>query len=190
VPTREELLQIANQKAAEAAINKIAREAQANAENYYELAATGRYDDAADHLREAWRLDDEARKIAAAVQSQQPQQQYTQAEQDLMNHYPEQVRRNWNTAVAAHNNLIASKRKADPEADLWAYRNSAEYIGTIAHACGILDANFAESNETTSPDTALAACQSKYGPVTVEEYNQGVRVLAARKARGDYPMSQ
>ena len=68
MPTREGLLQIVNAKAAEAAIQKIPREAEAYASNYYELAAAGRFDDAADHLREAWRLDDEARKIAGAVQ--------------------------------------------------------------------------------------------------------------------------
>jgi hypothetical protein len=77
MPTRDELLQIVNTKSAEAAIQQIAREAEANASNYYELAAAGRFDDAAQHLREAWRLDEEARKIAASVQPQRPQSQYT-----------------------------------------------------------------------------------------------------------------
>src|SRR5215469_16396321 len=121
VPTREELLELVNAKSAEAAIQQIAREAEANSQNYFELAAQGKFDDAAYHMREAWRLDDEARKIAASVQPQQPQQRYTPGEQGLMHDYPEQIAKNWNTVLTAHNNLIASKMKADPEADLWAY---------------------------------------------------------------------
>jgi hypothetical protein len=182
MPTREELLALVDAKSAEAAIQQIAREAEANRQNYYEMGAAGRFDDAAYHLREAWRLDEEARKIAASVQPQQPQSQYTEMEQELLRDYPQIARdpKKWQTALVAANNLIM--RGYD--------RNSPEYAQTIAHACGVLNADFSESNETNTPDTALAACQSKYGPVTVEEYNRGVERLILEKRAGMRPNSQ
>ena len=86
----------------------------------------------------------------------------------------------WQTALAASRNL--QLRGYD--------RNSSEYAQAVLHACGVLNADLTESNETNSPDTALAACQSKYGAVTVEEYNSGVERLAREKAAGKYPMGQ
>jgi hypothetical protein len=171
-----------NQKAAETAIQQIAREAEANASNYYELAAAGRYDDAAYHLREAWRLDEEARKIAAAAQPQQQQSQYTAAERDLIRDYPQIANdpKKWNTALAAANNLVM--RGYD--------RNSAEYVQAIAHACDVLNADLTESREVASPDEALRASQSEYGAVDVETYNDGVRRLMEMKKLGLYPMGQ
>jgi hypothetical protein len=189
MPTREELLQIANQKMAEAAVQQISNEYQSNTQLAYEAAAAGKYDDAAYHLREAKKLEDEARPYLQAAHQQQ-QSQYTQAEQQLMTDYPEEVRRNWSTAQAAANNLIMSKRKADPEADLLAYRNSREYIAGIAHAVGILNSDLTESNELTSPNEALRACQSKYGSISVDEYNENAKRLAELKKYGFYPMSQ
>ena len=103
-----------------------------------------------------------------------------------MRHYPDQVRKNWNVAQIAANNLLASKRQSDPEIDLWAYRNSAEYISGIAHACGITDASGAESIEIASPNEALAACKSKYGNVSESEYNFGVQKLIEMKKLGYY----
>jgi hypothetical protein len=192
VPTHDELLQMrqaANQKMTEAAVQQITNEYQSNVQLAYESAAAGKYDDAGYHLREAKRLEAEAAPyVAAAHQAQQAQQQqqYTEAEQDLMRHYPDEIRRNWNTALTAANNLVASKRQADPEADLWAYRNSAEYVAGIAHACGILDGSGAESIEVRSPNEALQACQSKYGKVTADEYNSGVQKLVEMKKLGYY----
>jgi hypothetical protein len=182
MPSREELLQIVNTKSAEAAIQQIAREAEANASNYYELAAAGRFDDAAQHLREAWRLDAEARKIAEAVQPQQQQSQFTEMEQELLRDYPAIARdpAKWRTALVAANNLIM--RGYD--------RNSPEYAQTIAHACDVLNADFSESLEVASPDEALRISQSKYGPTTVEEYNSGVQRLAAERKLGMWPNSQ
>src|SRR5262249_2919518 len=131
--------------------------------------------------------------MGAAQQQQAPQQQpaqqqaqYTEAEQSLMRDYPDEIRRNWNTAQVAANNLIMSKAKADPEADLWAYRNSREYIAGIAHACNITDASGEESIEIASPNEALQACQRKYGKVTADEYNSGVPRLKEMKSLGYY----
>jgi hypothetical protein len=171
-----------NQKSAEAAIQQIAREAEANASNYYELAAAGRFDDAAGHLREAWRLDEEARKIAAAAQSQQPQSQYSQAEMDLLRDYPQIANdpKKWAVALAAANNLIM--RGSD--------RNSGAYISAIAHACDVLNSDLTESNGVASPNEALRASQSKYGSVSADEYNENAKRLAELKRYGLYPMSQ
>jgi len=122
----EELLEIANAKATEAAIKGIAADYQANTTLYYEAAAAGKYDDAAYHLREVRRLEAEAAPyVQAAQQQQQSQSQYTQAEQDLLRDYPQIASdpKKWNTALAAANNLIL--RGYD--------RNSAEYIQAIAH---------------------------------------------------------
>jgi hypothetical protein len=180
----------ANAKTAEQVVQQIGCEYQAASELAWEAAAKADWQTAAYHARECKKLEQEAAPYVQAAQQQQPQSQYSRAELDLMQHYPDQVRKNWNTAKTAANNLIASKMKADPEADLWAYRNSPEYIGTIAHACGILDANFAESNETTSANEALRACQSKYGEVSASEYNENVKRLAELKKYGLYPMGQ
>jgi hypothetical protein len=117
---------------------------------------------------------------------QQPQQPYTQAEQDLMREYPDEIRRNWNTALTAHNNLLASKRAADPEADLWAYRNSREYIQGIAHACGVLNSDGTESNEgPLSPNMVCEICK-----IDADTYNRGVQRLIEDKRAGKYPMGQ
>ena len=192
VPTHDELValrQIANQRASEQAIQQIANEYKANTELYWEAAAAGKYDDAASYAREARRLESEALPFVQAAQQQQ-QSPYTQAEQQLMNDYPDQIRKNWGVALAASNNLIASKQKADPEADLLAYRNSAEYISGIAHACGITNSDGTESHDMHSANEALRACQSKYGNVSADEYNQNVQRLAELKKYGLYPMSQ
>ena len=69
-------------------------------------------------------------------------------------------------------------------------RNSPEYAQTIAHACDVLNADFSESLEVASPDEALRISQSKYGPTTVEEYNQGVQRLAEERKLGMRPNSQ
>jgi hypothetical protein len=186
VPTREELLQIANQKASEAAIQQISNDYKANTELYYEAAATGKYEDAAYYLREARRLESEAAPYVQAAQRHQQQSQYTEAEQSLMRDYPDAIRKNWNTALAASNNLVMSKQKADPETDLWAYRNSPEYIAGVCHAVGITNSDGTESLEVASPDEALKASQSKYGKVSTDEYNQGVQRLIEMKKLGYY----
>lgn len=182
MPSREELMQIVNQKIAEQTVAQISNEYQSNVQNAYEMAAAGRWDDAAYHAREARRLESEALPYVQAAQRAQPQSQYTEMEQELLRDYPQIARdpKKWQTALVAANNLIM--RGYD--------RNSPEYAQTIAHACGVLNADFSESNETNTPDTALAACQSKYGPVTVEEYNRGVERLILEKRAGMRPNSQ
>jgi hypothetical protein len=70
-------------------------------------------------------------------------------------------------------------------------RNSAAYVSAIAHACDVLNSDFTESNEVASPDEAPRASQSKYGSVSVDEYNEGVKRLAElKKNYGLYPMGQ
>jgi hypothetical protein len=121
-----------------------------------------------------------------AQPQQQPQQQYTQAEQDLMREYPDEIRRNWNTALAASRNLVTSKLRADPEADPWAYRNSAEYIRAVAHACGVLNSDGTESNEgPLSPNMVCEICK-----IDTDTYNRGVQRLIEDKRAGKYPMGQ
>src|SRR5262249_38075313 len=164
-------MQIANQKMAEQAVQQIANEYQNNTQLAYEAAAAGKWDDAVYHSREARRLEAEALPYVQAAQ--QPQQQYTQAEMDLMRDYPDEIRRNWNTALAASRNLVASKLRADPEADPWAYRNSAEYIRAVAHACGVLNSDGTESNEgPLSPNMVCKICR-----IDTDTYNRGVQRL-------------
>jgi hypothetical protein len=191
VPTHDELIALANQKMTEQAVKQIATEYQSNSQLAYESAAAGKWEDAGYHAREMRRLEAEAAPyVQAAQQQQQQQSQYTQAEQDLMRDYPDVIRKNWNTALAASNNLVMSKQKTDPEANLWIYRNSAEYIAGICHAVGIANSDGTESNEMHSPNEALRACQSKYGSVSLDEYNENVKRLAELKKYGLYPMSQ
>jgi hypothetical protein len=187
MPDCDELLALANQRATQEALQLIKNDIEDNTQSYYEWIAAGRYRDAGIALRNAHALADEATRIVGAVQQQQAQAQqrqsrYTEMEQELLRDYPQIVRdpKKWQTALVAANNLIM--RGYD--------RNSPEYAQAIAHACDVLNADLTESNEVASPDTALATCQSKYGPTTVEEYNNNVRILAARKAAGMYPNSQ
>lgn len=187
MPTHDELIALANQKMTEAAVKQIAADYQSNSQLAYESAAAGKWEDAGYHAREMRRLEAEALPYVQAAQQQSP---YTQAEQDLMKNYPDEIRKNWSVAQIAANNLIMSKRKADPEADLWAYRNSGEYIAGICHACGITNSDGTESNEVHSANEALRACQSKYGSVSADEYNENVKRLAELKKYGLYPMSQ
>jgi hypothetical protein len=171
-----------SQKATEAAVNQIAKEVEANASNFWELSAQGRFDDAGYHLRQAWALDEEARKIAAAAQPEQQQSQYTEAELSLIRDYPAIINdpQKWATALAAARNLQLMGHS----------RDSAAYISGIAHAVGILDSNLTESSEVASPNEALRASQSKYGEVTASEYNENAKRLAELKKYGLYPMSQ
>jgi len=182
VPTRDELLQIANAKASEAAIKGIANDYKANSELYYEASAKGDFENAAYFLREARRLEQEALPYVQQAAAQQQASQFTQAEQDLLRDYPQIASdpKKWGVALAASRNL--QLRGYD--------RNSAEYVAAIAHACDVLNADLTESREVASPDEALRACQSKYGAVTADEYNQGVQRLAQEKAAGKYPMGQ
>jgi hypothetical protein len=183
----DQLLQIrqqANQKMAEAAVQQIAREYQSHVQNAYEMAAAQKWDDAGYHLRELLRLENEARPYVQAAQ--QPQSRYTEAEQSLMPAYPDEIRRNWNTALAASRNLVASKLQADPEADQWAYRNSAEYIRSVAHACGILNSDGTESNEgPLTPNMVCEICK-----IDADTYNRGAQRLIEDKRAGKYPMGQ
>jgi hypothetical protein len=182
VPSRDELLALVNQKTAEQVMHQISNEYRANTDLAYEAAAAGKYDDAAYHARELRRLENEALPYVQAMTQQQQQSPYTPAEQDLIRDYPQIASdpKKWATAQAAANNLIM--RGYD--------RNSAEYISAIAHACDVLNSDLTESNEVASPNTALAACQSKYGATTVAEYNAGVQRLAEEKKLGMRPMSQ
>ena len=187
----DQLLQIRQHAAHQRLVQGLESQRQANWQDYCQALTENNVDQAAfaeseylRHTRELAEMTGQQQQLQAS--QQQPQQQYTQAEQDLMRDYPDEIRRNWNTALTAANNLVASKRQADPEADLWAYRNSAEYVAGIAHACGILDGSGAESIEVRSPNEALQACQSKYGKVTADEYNSGVQKLVEMKKLGYY----
>jgi hypothetical protein len=171
--------------AAKAAAQQIADHYEQNAEAWRNAYAEGRTEDCTWHYRNAEALRAEARELVGRAQQQQ-QPRYTEGELGLMRDYPDHVRRNWNTAQIAANNLVMSKIKADPDANLWAYRNSGEYLATVAHALGITDTNGTESNEVASPNTALAASQSKYGEVTADDYNRGVQRLIEMKSLGYY----
>jgi hypothetical protein len=191
----DQLLQIRQHAAHQRLVQGLESQRQANWQDYCQALTENNVDQAAfaeseylRHTRELAEMTGQQQQLQAS--QQQPQQQYTQAEQDLMRDYPDEIRRNWNTALAASRNLVASKLQADPEADQWAYRNSAEYIRGIALACGVLNSDGTESLEVKTPNEALRICQSKYGPTTVEEYNSGVARLIEDKRAGKYPMSQ
>jgi hypothetical protein len=187
----QELMRASAQHAQRQALQHISDEAQNVANTYAQQIARGDSDGAAWTLRQYASLAAEAQVIAGQQQQQaqpqqrqqqQPQPQYTQAEQDLMQHYPQIVNdpKKWATAQAAANNLIS--RGYD--------RNSGEYISAIAHACDVLNSDLTESNEVASPNEALRACQSKYGSVSADEYNENAKRLAELKKYGLYPMSQ
>jgi hypothetical protein len=189
-----ELIAAAAQHAQRQALTQIADEKQNVAKTWGEQITRGDSNGAAWTLRQLATLAAEEQMIAgtpaqqqqAPAQQQQQAQQYTQAEQDLMREYPDEIRRNWNTALTAHNNLLASKLRADPEADLWAYRNSREYIQGIAHACGVLNSDGTESNDgPLSPNQVCEICK-----IDADTYNRGVQRLIEDKRAGKYPMGQ
>jgi hypothetical protein len=168
-----------NQKAAEAAINQIAKEAEANASN--ELAAAGRFDDAAYHLREAWRLDEEARKIAVgAQQAQQQQSGLTPGEQAWIEANPHV----WNDtekrteAIKAANSLVLRGYR----------RGSPEYLAAIEHWVGLVDANGQDSLPVINDSEVARISRSKYGETSPEEIALGRQRVAELKRYGFYPM--
>jgi hypothetical protein len=178
----DELVRVANAKATQQAYNQIQADIQGNAKCYWDSIASGKTDDAGWFLRNHRNLELEAQALAGTAQQQQAQQQFTQAEQDLLRDFPEIARdpQKWHTALAASNNL--QLRGYD--------RNSAEYIQAVAHAAGVLNADMTESLEVASPNEALRICQSKYGEVDADTYNQGVARLIEDKRAGKYPNSQ
>ena len=193
----DDLLAIRNKSAQEAALRQIYNQAQAERADYDRYIQEGDTDKAAWAQRGYQALAMEYNTMLANMgaaqqqaqpqqpaqaQQQQPQQQYTDAERDLLRDYPQIANdpAKWRTALAAANNLIL--RGYD--------RNSGEYVAAIAHACDVLNSDGTESLEVASPDEALRACRSKYGAVTVEEYNRGVERLAQEKRAGKYPMGQ
>ena len=198
----DELVEIRNQSAQQAALRQIANQVAAEVTDYHRYIAEGDTEKAAWAQRGYQALAMEYNTMLANMggaaqpqqqasqqqsQPQQPQQQqqqsqFTAAEQDLLKSYPQIASdpKKWNTALAASQNLQRMGHD----------RNSEAYIQAIAHACGVLNADLTESNEVASPDEALRACQSKYGAVTAEQYNEGVKILAERKRAGLYPMSQ
>ena len=175
MPSRDELVAIANQKASEQAIQQIANDYKANTELYYESAAAGKYDDAAYYLREARRLEVEAAPYVAATQqqAQQPQQQFTQAEQEWINRNANVVRdpKKWNECLAAANSLVM--RGYD--------RNSAEYLAAIELAIGLTGPDGKESNEIISPNQVVEICK-----ITPDQYREGAAKLAELKRQGFY----
>jgi hypothetical protein len=145
----DDLIALANQHAQRQAYEQIQRDYEGNSRAYWDAIKAGKTDDAAWCLRNARNLEIEARELlgtAQAQQQQQPQQQFSQAEQDLLRDYPQIASdpQKWQTALAAANNLIV--RGYD--------RNSAEYIQAIAHAVGILNSDMTESLEVASPNGA------------------------------------
>jgi len=191
----DELYQIRQQAAHQRYLQGLQNQAQANLHDYQQAIAENDMNAAAwaesEYYRHARELAEMTGAQAAQQQQpaaqqaqpqQQPQSQFSAMEQEVLRNYPQIVNdpQKWQTALAASRNL--QLRGYD--------RNSPEYAQAILHACDVLNADFTESSEVASPDEALRACQSKYGPTTVEEYNEGVKVLAARKRAGMYPMGQ
>src|SRR6516162_2449854 len=176
----DDLLAIRNQSAQEAALRQIYNQAQAERADYDRYIQEGDVDKAAWAQRGYQALAMEYNAMLAGMAQQQ--QQYTDAERDLLRDYPQIANDpvKWRTALAAANNLIL--RGYD--------RNSGEYVAAIAHACDVLNSDGTESLEVASPDEALRACQSKYGAVSVETYNEGVKRLIQEKRAGKYPMGQ
>ena len=182
----DHLYQIRQQAAHQRLVQGLENQRQANWQDYQQAIAENDVNNAAwaesEYLRHTRELAELTGGQAAQQQQAPPQQQFTEIEQELMRNYPQIVRDpvKWQTALAASRNL-----------QLRGYsRDSAEYAQAVLHACDVLNADLTESSEVASPDTALAACQSKYGPTTVDEYNKGVEILAARKRAGMYPNSQ
>jgi hypothetical protein len=187
-----EILQWRQEAAHKRLLQGLENQRQANLADYQQAIAEGDTNNAAfaesEYLRHTRELNELTGGQAAQQQQQQapqqaqPQSQFTAMEQELLRDYPQIAAdpRKWAVALAASRNLQLTGHD----------RNSVEYAQALLHACDITDATGAESLEVNSPDTALAACQSKYGPVTVEEYNQGVQRLIQEKRTGKYPMGQ
>ena len=182
VPSRDELLAIANQKIAEQTAQQISNEYQSSVQLAYEAAAIQKWDDAAYHAREARRLEAEAAPYVAAAQ-QRPAQQFTPMQQQILERYPgiwnDPVKRA--EAIDQHKALMQSGY--DP--------NSERYAQAILVGLGVLDANGQrESNEIASADTAVEAVRnSKYAKdFTREQYDQLAQYRDQLKAAGFYRM--
>jgi hypothetical protein len=120
-------------------------------------------------------------------QPQQGQQQFTPAEMEWIRGHENVVRdpRKWAECVAAANSLAA--RGYD--------RNSPEYINAIELAIGLTGPDGREGVEMASPDTALEAVNNsqiarKFGPVTPDDYRQGMARLVENKKLGLYEVDR
>jgi hypothetical protein len=191
----DELIALANQRAAQQAYEQIQRDYQGNAQCYWNAINEGKTEDAAWCLRNARSLELEAAQILGTAQAQQPQQaqqqqaqqQFTQAEQEWISRNANVVRdpKKWNECLAAANSLIARGYN----------RDSPEYLNGIEVAIGLRAADGGEGVEIASPDTALEAVNNsqiarKFGPVTPDDYRAGMARLVENKKLGLYEVDR
>jgi len=122
-----------------------------------------------------------------APQQPQGQQQFTQAEMEWLRRNENVVRdpKKWNECLAAANSLIARGYN----------RDSPEYINAIELAIGLTGPDGREGVEMASPDTALEAVNNsqiarKFGPVTPDDYRQGMARLIENKKLGLYEVDR
>jgi hypothetical protein len=188
MPTRDELLQIANQKVAEQVIQQITNEYQSNTRLAYEAAAAGKWEDAAYHSREARRLEDEARPYVQAAQ----QQQAPQVQQQQSGLTPEEQA--WieaNPHVWNDNEKRTEAIKAANSLLLRGYRRgSPEYLAGIEHWIGLRDADGQDALPVINDSEVARISRSKYGDVSHDEIQQGKERLAELKRYGLYRMDQ
>jgi hypothetical protein len=197
----DDLLAIRNQSAQQAALRQIASQAQAEVDDYHRYIAEGDTEKAAWAQRgyQALAMEFNAMLAGMAQQQQAPQQQpqqpqqpqtqqqFTQAEQEWINRNANVVRdpKKWAECVAAANSLIM--RGYD--------RNSSEYLNAIELAIGLTGADGKEGFEMSTPETALEAVNNsqiarKFGPVTPDDYRQGMARLVENKKLGLYEVDR
>jgi hypothetical protein len=177
------------------ALSQINDEAQNVLKTYGEQIARGDSAGAAWTLRSYAALKNEYDVIAGQQQApqhqapQQPQgqQQFTQAEMEWLRRNENVVRdpKKWNECLAAANSLIARGYN----------RDSPEYINAIELAIGLTGPDGREGVEMASPDTALEAVNNsqiarKFGPVTPDDYRQGMARLIENKKLGLYEVDR
>jgi hypothetical protein len=179
------------------ALQHIADEAENVRQTYVRQIARGDSDGAAWTLRQYANLATEANVITGPTQQQyqqsqqqaqpQGQQQFTPAEMEWLRSHENVVRdpKKWNECLAAANSLVA--RGYD--------RNSVEYLNAIELAIGLTGPDGREGVEIASPDTALEAVNNsqiarKFGPVTPDDYRQGMARLIENKKLGLYEPQQ
>jgi hypothetical protein len=114
-------------------------------------------------------------------QQQQPQQQFSAVEQQILREFP---------GLGGDPRKMAEAVAASQALQLRGYdRNSPEYDIALRTAIGLAKADGSDGDEVASADTALEAVNNsqiarRFGPVSANEYNAGVQRLIAGKQSG------
>jgi hypothetical protein len=194
----DELLQIRNQSAQQAALRQIANQAQSEVDDYHRYIAEGDVDKAAWAQRGYQALAMEYNTLLASMGAARPQQPPQQQQQpggpQLLPEDEEWIRNNqavWNDPEKRAEIIKAANSLTVMHGLTGRYpRGSPQFYEAIEHWCGLKDASGGDALPIINDAEVARISKSKYGDVSADEIRQGKERVALLKQYGLYPMSQ